>query len=261
MMAIRRDGEPKEGLAPFRFRRMRVAVLHPGEMGAAVAACLGQGVIWAPEGRSAETAERARDLAPGEPLSADVILSICPPHAAREVAASVAGFRGIYVDANAISPARVRQVRALVPEADFVDGGIIGPPPERAGTTRLYLTGERAQEVAALFAGSVVEARIVGDASALKMAYAAWTKGSAALLLAAHAAAEVYGVGEALDAEWSDLQGRYAGAREAAMKKGWRWAGEMEEIADAFAAAGQPEGFHRAAAEVYRGNVARRDDS
>src|SRR3954452_9986179 len=239
---------------------MRIAVLHPGEMGAAVAAALREPVIWSPEGRSEATAERARDLAPGDPLDADVILSICPPHAAREVAASVAGFRGLYVDATAISPARVREVRALVPEADFVDGGIIGPPPERPGTTRLYLTGERAQDVAALFAGSALEARIVDDASALKMAYAAWTKGSAALLLAAHAAAEAYGVGEALDAECSDLQGRYAGAREAATKKGWRWAGEMEEIADAFAAVGQPEGFHRAAAQVYRERTRRAPD-
>ena len=232
---------------------MRIAVLHPGEMGAAVAACLGSRVIWAPEGRSAATAERARDLAPGDPLSADVILSICPPHAAREVAASVSGFRGVYVDANAISPARSKEVRALVPHADFVDGGIIGPPPVAGGTTRLYLTGERADEVAALFDGSVLETRIVGDASALKMAYAAWTKGSAALLLAAHAVAEAYGVGDALDAEWGDLLARYEGARESAARKGWRWVGEMEEIADAFAAAGQPEGFHRAAAEVYRG--------
>jgi hypothetical protein len=74
MMAVRRDGALKEGLAPFRLRRMSVAVLHPGEMGAAVAACLGPGVIWAPEGRSAATAERARGRAPGDPVSADGFL-------------------------------------------------------------------------------------------------------------------------------------------------------------------------------------------
>src|SRR4051794_25483759 len=127
---------------------MRIAVLHPGEMGAAVAACLRENVIWVPDGRAAGPAERAREPAPGEPPEADVIPSICPPPSARAGGASVAGFRGLYVDANAISPARVREVRALVPEADFVDGGIIGPPPERPGTTRLYLTGERAQDVA-----------------------------------------------------------------------------------------------------------------
>jgi hypothetical protein len=231
-------------------------------MGAAVAAALAaHTVVWVPEGRSAATAERARDLTPGDPLSADVILSICPPHAAREVAASVAAFTGLYVDANAVSPATSREIRALVGRADFVDGGIIGPPPERAGTTRLYLTGERAPDVAALFAGSVLEARIVADASALKMAFAAWTKGSAALLLAAHEAAEAYGVADALDGEWAELQASLHAARRARERKGWRWVAEMEEIADTFAAAGLPGGFHRAAADVYRANVARRDDT
>jgi 3-hydroxyisobutyrate dehydrogenase-like beta-hydroxyacid dehydrogenase len=235
---------------------MTIAVLHPGVMGSAVAAALRHDVIWSPDGRSETTAERARaaNLASGDPLTADVILSICPPHAAREVARAVSEFRGIYVDANAISPATAREVRALVPHAAFVDGGIIGPPPVKAGTTRLYLTGERAADVAALFADTVVDARIVGDAGALKMAYAAWTKGSAALLLAAHEAAEAYGVADALDAEWEELglRARLEAARSAKTAKGWRWIAEMEEIADTFAAKDLPDGFHRAAAEVYR---------
>jgi 3-hydroxyisobutyrate dehydrogenase-like beta-hydroxyacid dehydrogenase len=233
---------------------MRIAVLHPGEMGAAVAACLGSGVIWAPEGRSAATAERARDLSPGDPLTADVILSICPPHAAREVARSVSAFRGIYVDANAISPATSREVRALVPHADFVDGGIIGPPPAAPGSTRLYLSGDKAHDVAALFAGTILDARVVADASALKLAYAAWTKGSAALIIAAHQLAEALGVENELDEEWraAGLTERHAAALRAADEKGWRWVGEMEEIAATFAAAGLPDGFHRAAAEIYR---------
>jgi predicted dinucleotide-binding enzyme len=46
---------------------------------------------------------------------------------------------------------------------------------------------------------------------------------------------------------------RAAGLRDVAtLESEWRWTGEMEEIADAFAGAGAPEGFHRAAAEVYR---------
>jgi 3-hydroxyisobutyrate dehydrogenase-like beta-hydroxyacid dehydrogenase len=231
---------------------MRIAVLHPGEMGAAVAAALNDTVVWVPEGRSAATAVRARDLTPGDPLTADVILSICPPHAVLDVARAVGAFRGIYVDANAISPATSREVRALVPHADFVDGGIIGPPPIAPGSTRLYLSGDRAEAIAQLFAGSALDARIVGDASALKMAYAAWTKGSAALLLAAHEAAEAYGVADALDGEWAELGGSLGAARAARERKGWRWVAEMEEIADTFAAAGLPDGFHRAAAEMYR---------
>jgi hypothetical protein len=233
---------------------MPIAVLHPGEMGAAIAAALNERVIWNPEGRSAATAERARGLTPGDPLEAGVILSICPPHAAHDVARSVAGFAGIYVDANAISPATSKAVRGLVPHATFVDGGIIGPPPTQAGTTRLYLTGEAAPQVAALFEDTIVDARIVPDASALKMAYAAWTKGSAALILAAHEAAAAHGVEAELDEEWrlAGLTGRHEQAERASAAKGWRWIAEMEEIADTFAAAGLPEGFHRAAAEVYR---------
>src|SRR6476661_2615936 len=110
---------------------MTIAVLHPGEMGSAVAAALDHDVIWVPDGRSESTAERARaaNMTPGDPLEADLILSICPPHAALDVARSVSAFDGIYVDANAISPARSREVQALVPRAAFVDGGIIGGPP------------------------------------------------------------------------------------------------------------------------------------
>jgi hypothetical protein len=235
---------------------MTIAVLHPGEMGSALGAALDAPVIWAPAGRSPETAERARTagLTVGDPLTADVIVSVCPPHAALDVARSVAGFTGVYVEANAVSPATSRSVAALLPDATFVDGGIIGPPPVEPGTTRLYLSGAAAGEVAARFAGTIVDARIVEDASAIKMAYAAWTKGSAALLLAARATAEAYGVGEALEAEWEELGllSRLAGAERSAETKGWRWTAEMEEIADTFAAAAQPDGFHRAAAEVYR---------
>jgi 3-hydroxyisobutyrate dehydrogenase-like beta-hydroxyacid dehydrogenase len=243
---------------------MTIAVLHPGEMGAALAAALvaaGQTVLADLARRSPATAERARaaGLVPGDPLAADVIVSVCPPHAALDVARSVAGFTGVYVEANAVSPATSRAVAALLPRATFVDGGIIGPPPVAAGTTRLYLSGAGADDVAALFAGTIVEARLVPDASAMKMAYAAWTKGSAALLLASRAAAEAYGVGGALEAEWEELGllSRLAGAERSAETKGWRWVAEMEEIAGTFAAAGQPEGFHRAAAEIYRARSSR----
>ena len=142
----------------------------------------------------------------------------------------------------------------------FVDGGIVGPPPEREGTTRLFLSGPEAETVAAAFAGSVVEAVVLGPepgrASALKMAYAAWTKGTAAMLLAIRATARANGVEDALLAEWArsqpDAPGRSEDAAGAAAAKGWRWIAEMEEIAATFAAAGQPDGFHRAAADVYR---------
>jgi 3-hydroxyisobutyrate dehydrogenase-like beta-hydroxyacid dehydrogenase len=149
---------------------------------------------------------------------------------------------------------RAAEIAALQPR--FVDGGIIGPPPRAAGETRLYLSGTGAEDVATLFAGSIVDARVVPDASALKMAYAAWSKGTAALLLAVRDVARRFGVEDALADEWRlsqpELFERLAAAERSAATKGWRWVGEMEEIADTFDAAGAPDGFHRAAAEVYR---------
>jgi 3-hydroxyisobutyrate dehydrogenase-like beta-hydroxyacid dehydrogenase len=239
-----------------------VGLLHPGEMGAAVGAVLrGQGhrVVWASDGRSEET--RARAAAAGledvgsvaKVAEADVVFSICPPHAALDVARS-ASFGGIYVDANAVSPVTAAKVADVVDE--FVDGGIVGSPPRGPGTTRLYLSGERAADVAALFTGSVLDARVVSSASALKMAYAAWTKGTAAMLLAIRELARREGVEEPLLTEWDlslpDLRERHARALRSAEAKGWRWVGEMEEIAATFEADGLPGGFHRAAAEVYR---------
>jgi 3-hydroxyisobutyrate dehydrogenase-like beta-hydroxyacid dehydrogenase len=243
-----------------------VGLLHPGEMGSALGAALrasGHDVLWASDGRSDATVQRARDFvdvgnARELAQRAAVILSVCPPHAAHDVAGSVAGDEGVYVDANAVSPGTAR---ALAREKTrFVDGGIIGPPPREAGTTRLYLSGGHAAQVAALFDGSLVDARVispdVGDASALKMTYAAWSKGSAALLLAIRSVARAEGVEDALLAEWAlsipGLEQRSDRAAASAEQKGWRWIAEMEEIAATFAAAGQPEGFHRAAAEVYR---------
>jgi len=258
-----------------------VGLLHPGEMGAAVGQCLaaaGHRVLWVPQGRSPASAARAAAAGltvasgglAGLVREADVIVSVCPPHAALSVARRVTGFGGVYVDANAVAPATAREIGGIVEAggASYVDGGIIGTPPVAPGFIRLYLSGDRAQEVRRLFAGGEVDARVIGGASsavaaapesaasAVKMAYASWTKGSAALLLAARALARAEGVEEVLLAEWgisqpglTDRSGRAAGS---AAAKGWRWVAEMEEIAAAMAAAGLPDGFHRAAAEIYR---------
>lgn len=241
---------------------MIVGLLHPGAMGAALGDALqagGHEVLWASDGRSAATRGRAagfKDVGTVAALAAgsELLLSVCPPHAALDVAAGTEGFHGVYVDANAISPATAREVAAL--HARFVDGGIVGSPPSRPGTTRLYLSGDEAPTVAALFDGSVVATRIVADASALKMTYAAWSKGTAALLLAIRDVARANGIWDDLQSEWREsapeLPARLEAVERSVATKGWRWIAEMEEIADTFAAAGAPDGFHRAAAEVYR---------
>jgi 3-hydroxyisobutyrate dehydrogenase-like beta-hydroxyacid dehydrogenase len=235
-----------------------VGLLHPGDMGAAVGGCLvsvGHEVLWDPAGRSRATTGRAlaAELT-GVAFSrliarSSVILSICPPHAALDVAHQVAaaGYSGCYVDANAISVGTAEAVSAIVAAAGatYVDGGIIGPPPEVAGHTRLYLSGPQANEVRPLFSRSRLDARIAEGplyaASSLKMAYAAWTKGSSALLLAARALARAGGVERTLIAEWQLSQKALGEQSErsasAAASKGWRWVAEMEEIAASMAAA------------------------
>jgi 3-hydroxyisobutyrate dehydrogenase-like beta-hydroxyacid dehydrogenase len=193
-----------------------------------------------------------------------VIISVCPPHAALDVAWAVHGFGGLYVDANAVSPGTAREVAQLICESGgrYVDGGIVGPPPEpgQPGRSRLYLSGGGAEQVAALFAGTPLDTRLVAGpataASAVKMAYAAWTKGTAALLLSIRALAREQGVEDALLAEWAQsqpgLEARSAGAARSAAAKGWRWVAEMEEIGATMSAAGLPDGFHQAAAEIFR---------
>lgn len=241
-------------------------------MGAAVGGCLvaaGHTVLWDPSGRSRATTGRAlaaelTGVENGDLVSqSSVIMSVCPPHAALDVARQVAsaGFGGVYVDANAISVATAAQVASVVTAggAGYVDGGIIGPPPDVAGRTRLYLSGERAAEVQALFARSALDARIADGpayaASAVKMAYAAWTKGTSALLLECRALARAEGVEKTLLAEWGMSQPALRAQSErsaaAAAAKGWRWVAEMEEIAASMAAAGLPPGFHEAAAGIY----------
>ncbi|HYA09082.1 MAG TPA: DUF1932 domain-containing protein [Gaiellaceae bacterium] len=249
-----------------------IGLLHPGEMGAAIGAVLrgaGRDVLWASDGRSSATARRAEaagldDAGTVAELTrrAGVVLSVCPPHAALDLARQVAGYGGVFVDANAVSAATSRAVGEVIAGAGgaYVDGGIVGSPPTGPGTTRLYLSGAGAASVAELFTGTIVDARVlserVGDASAMKMAYAAWTKGTAALVLAVRALAREAGLEAALLADWHEslpqLPGMSLQAARSAAAKGWRWDAEMEEIAATFAAAGLPDGFHLAAAELFR---------
>ena len=262
--------------------RATIGLLHPGEMGAAVGgSCVAAGaeVLWASDGRSAASALRAeqaglRDVGwlNGLVNRAEVVLSVCPPEAAEEVAEEVAnlGYQKLYVDANAISPQTAIRMAAYVEQtgARFVDGGIIGGPPTRPGAARLYLSGVEAPRAARLLAGGplavVVLEGPVGAASALKMAYAAWTKGTSALLVTIEAMALEAGVHGVLLAEWAQSQpallDRSAGLGGSAAKA-WRWIAEMHEIEATFAAAGLPAGALAAAAEVYRALAPFKDDA
>jgi 3-hydroxyisobutyrate dehydrogenase-like beta-hydroxyacid dehydrogenase len=249
-----------------------ILLLHPGNMGATIGACAasrGDQVSWLSVDRSPASRARAEKagLVEAKEFAAvlkqsDIVLSICPPDAALDVATQVAAekFTGIYVDANAVSRATAEAIGKVVNAsgASFVDGGIIGSPVKQAGTTRLYLSGTKAEEIAKVFTGSLLDARAIGvvpgEASALKVAYAAWTKGTDALILAIRALAAHEGVEAALLEEWRlsqpVLEKKCLQAAASAAPKMWRYVGEMKEIAAAFENAGLPGGFHHAAAEV-----------
>jgi 3-hydroxyisobutyrate dehydrogenase-like beta-hydroxyacid dehydrogenase len=192
-----------------------------------------------------------------------MIISICPPHAAEEVAQSVveAGFKGLYLDGNAISPQRaIKMGQTLTANRlQFVDGGIIGGPAWTPKETWLYLSGEHANEIAACFSNGPLETRIIGNeigkASALKMCYAAYTKGTTALLCAILATAESLNVREELYQRWDMDEPGFSEQINRRVRrvtaKAWRFEGEMKEIAATFHEAGLPDGFHQSAAEIY----------
>lgn len=251
-----------------------LGIINPGAMGISIAASLkaaGHKVRWASEGRSPASRERAAEhqLSDVGSLTAlcqscDIMLSVCPPHAAEAVANSLIerGFDGLFCDGNAIAPQKAVAIGEMLSDADiaYVDGSIVGPPAWKAGSTRFYVSGPRADEIADLFDGTFTEAIVIGDeigrASALKMVFAAQTKGFTALLSAIQAAAEGLGVRADLDREWerrdpdaaANTRKRVRGVTE----KAWRFAGEMQEIAATFEGAGVPNGFFVAAHDIYQ---------
>lgn len=251
-----------------------IGILHPGAMGISVAASAlrsGGQVCYASEGRSEATQARAakhglRDLGTLAELCAacSILISVCPPHAADEVASQViaSGFGGLYLDANAISPQKTQRIGEMLSAAgiSFVDGGIIGGPAWDSGETWLYLSGKDADRIAACFSAGPLETSVLGEeigrSSALKMSYAAYSKGTTALLVAILALAETSGVRQELETQWERDEPGFSGqAHRRARRvtaKAWRFASEMDEIADTFESTGLPGGFHRAAGEVYR---------
>jgi 3-hydroxyisobutyrate dehydrogenase-like beta-hydroxyacid dehydrogenase len=253
-----------------------VGLLHPGAMGAAVGAVLtarGIPVCWRPAGRGPATRRRAEDagLTEAEDLAGcDVILSICPPAAALDVARSVAGFTGVYLDANAISPEHAKEIERILDGATVADGGIVGPPPRKTGTTRLYLSGPdtAVAQLESLFAGTrlrpVALGGPVGRASALKLAFAAYNKLTFALAAQSHALAERHGVGGELRELAADVLPHTPlgapGGITSAGQRAWRWEGEMAEIAEACADAGLSPALVAAAGELFGRWREHRDD-
>jgi 3-hydroxyisobutyrate dehydrogenase-like beta-hydroxyacid dehydrogenase len=230
----------------------------------------GNEVLWASEARSSATRERAlqsclRDAGTLTKLCelCPVIVSVCPPEFAEEIAEQVAqrSYQGTYVEANAIAPERTQRIARRLEEhgARLVDGGIIGPPTTTRNRTWLYLAGERAASVAPYFSSGPIEVEVlaggIGRASALKMCFAAYSKGSIALAYSVLAAAERLDVLDDLKRQWGrsgpslpELEREISRA----VPKAWRFVAEMREIAATFESAGLPPEFHQAAAEIFR---------
>ena len=254
--------------------KKNIGFLHPGAMGMSLAASAqntGHIAYWVSEGRSSDTYERAQkqDIVETQTIKelcdkCSIIISVCPPHAATEIAEQVLrySFTGIYADVNAISPERAKDIGEMMSDVgvEFVDGGIIGGPAWKPDSTWLYLSGRVADQIAACFTKGPLETEIIGDeigkASALKMCFAAKTKGTTALLCAIVAAADELGVRKELEEQWSRYDPGYAQETLSRISrvtaKAWRFSGEMKEIASTFESIGFPNGFHLAAHDIYQ---------
>ena len=254
-----------------------IAVLGTGNMGHAVGRALrhrGPRVITALDGRS----DRSREIAElagiedrGDVTTlireADIVLSILPPRAAAEFAGEAASAMAssrnapTFVDCNAVSPESAQAIAQLFLDTDaaFVDVGIVGGPPGENSVPRFYASGPDVQLIAVLN-GMGIELKdmggMIGDASALKMCYAAMTKGTLALHTAVLVAAERLGLSLPLIAEFESSQPSVLESMR--IRVPWlatdaeRWIREMEEIAATFASVGAPAGFHEGAADIYR---------
>ncbi|KPM50571.1 hypothetical protein ACG83_39130 [Frankia sp. R43] len=253
----------------------RIGLLHPGSMGAQLGKILragGHEVKYCRAERSPRTIQRAQeaDLRPVNDLEdlcegTEILLSLCPPEAALDVAQNVvtAGFTGLYVDANAVNPERMGVISSLVTKAggSIVDGCLIGPVPTRPGTTRLYLAGAThlTDEISVLFASSGLDVVVldggVGAASALKIAHSSFAKASRVLAALAHALAAEYGVQQALTGE-ARRRSRPALAEPdffaTVAARAWRWAPELAQAGEAYRTVGLPDTMLRGAEELLR---------
>lgn len=254
-----------------------VAIMVPGEMGAAVGKGFhdhGLDVITCLAGRSEATRERAaeagfRDVADLETLlgEAEIVLSILPPEHAPAMAAIVAavmtssGLTLPYADCNAVAPETARGMQAVIEGAGavYMDGGIVGSPPGRAMDTRFYMSGAGAALMDDLD-GKGIDVRQcgpeIGRGVAVKMCYAAITKGTSALHTAVLIAAEALGVADEIHQELPySVPAMYKRMENVVPKLpavSGRYIGEMKEIAKTMESTGVTPNFHVGATELYQ---------
>ena len=254
-----------------------VAIMSPGDMGHSVGNVLGDNgfnVITCLEGRSSRTKELAEkgnfrvvDSMDQMVQEADLILSILVPSRAKDLAEEVSaamkrsGGTSYFVDCNAISPKSAKELEVIINSAggNFIDGGIIGTAPAKGDTPRFYVSGPDAQVATELNGKGIIVKSVgneIGQASGIKMCYAALTKGTNTLQVALLTAAEKMGLTEALREEFEFSQKAHLNSMENGISRlpanAHRWIGEMEEISSTFEDLGVTPHFHKGAAEIYK---------
>lgn len=253
-----------------------IGITSPGDMGQGVAMCIkaqGFNVCMASDGRSARTRELGEkagltDLHTLENLvkQCDMVLSVLDPGAAVTNAKAIAAAckatqrKIVFVECNAIAPNTMHEITALMQDAGctVVDAGIIGPPPRNGAKQRFYVSGPHAQLMQRINSEQIqvrVAGEKIGDASAVKMCYAALTKGTTALGTELLIAARKLGVDQVLENEFKGSQGdKYDSVLKGAAGmpfKAYRWVPEMNEIAKTFGDAGMTPKIYQGAAELY----------
>ncbi|MCH7713399.1 MAG: NAD(P)-dependent oxidoreductase [Chloroflexi bacterium] len=254
-----------------------VAILSPGDMGHAVGQLLREHelrVVTCLTGRSARTrtlSEQAGivDVPNFEQMvdQSDIVLSITVSESAPSVARMVAdavrstGTDLLFAECNAIAPQVARDIEPVITEsgARFVDASIIGGPPSNGSSPRFYTSGPRASELEQLREFGLDVRNIgpdTGQASGIKMCYAAMTKGSSALYAQLLMAAELMGLSGHLKAEFQDGQGAVYQRMERGLPgvpaKSRRWVSEMEEIQATFSGLGMTPHLFQGVADMYR---------
>lgn len=253
-----------------------IGITSPGDMGQGVAMCIkamGFNVCMASDGRSARTRSLGEEAGLTDCKSleklvetCDMVLSVLDPGSAITNAKAIAaackatGRKIVFVECNAIAPGTMHEITGIMEGVGctVVDAGIIGPPPRNGAKQRFYVSGPHAQLMQRINSDQIqvrIAGEKIGDASAVKMCYAALTKGTTALGTELLIAARKLGVDQVLENEFAGSQ---ADKYDALLKgaagmpfKAYRWVPEMNEIAKTFGDAGMTPKIYQGASELY----------
>ena len=254
-----------------------VAILSPGDMGHAVGQLLREHelkVVTCLTGRSQRTKDLAElagiadvpdlnDMVAQSQIILSISVSEMVPKICQQVADAIKATNAnvLFAECNAISPQLSRQMEPIITEAGgrYIDASIVGGPPLNGSSPRFYASGDNTAEFEGL-ANFGLDVRTagteVGQASGIKMCYAAMTKGSSALYSELLMAAEMMGLSDFVIAEFQNSQPAVLQRMERGLPgvpaKARRWVSEMEEIKDTFEHLGLTPHLFQGVADMYR---------